>query len=174
MVITILLSALLMMMAGLDARAAVSDLKVSGKSIHGGKALQSSDHGRHTARKQTRREKNGDMQRSLDPDHFKIDITPTTSKTSLPSIVKIKHPTAQPAHMHINMPQRFGRENIPDYDKPKHKMPQRFGRSGEEIPTCVERFGDPELLQRKWRNSPYWRLLRILASDQLLTTRLYW
>nr|XP_057903832.1 pro-FMRFamide-related neuropeptide VF [Doryrhamphus excisus] len=174
MVITILLSALLLMTAGLDAGVVVSDLKVSGKSIHGGKALQSGDHGRHTVRKHTHQEKNGDVQRSLDPDHFKIYISPTTSKTSLPSIVKINHPKTQPTHMHVNIPLRFGREDIPDEDTSQHKLPQRFGRSGEEIPTCAERFGDPELLHRKWIKSPYWRLLRMLASAQIWNMCLYW
>ncbi|XP_061838469.1 pro-FMRFamide-related neuropeptide VF [Nerophis lumbriciformis] len=171
MEITILLSALLMATAvGLGGGAAVFDLKVSGISIQGGRAPQSSDHGRHAARRQTHQEQNGDKRRSLDLESFKIYATPTTIKTGLPRIVRLYPPTAKPANMHANMPMRFGRENVPGDDKSQSNMPQRFGRSREESPKCADCFGD----QRKWPKSPYWRLLRMLARVQFWKTGLSW
>ncbi|KAG7245090.1 hypothetical protein INR49_023656, partial [Caranx melampygus] len=77
---------------------------------------------------------NSDIHRSLDLDSFNMLETPTTSRISLPTIIKLYPPTVKPAHMHANMPMRFGRESDFSDDRVPNSnpnMPQRFGRSWE-------------------------------------------
>uniref|UniRef100_A0A4W6EJF9 Uncharacterized protein n=1 Tax=Lates calcarifer TaxID=8187 RepID=A0A4W6EJF9_LATCA len=96
--------------------------------------------------------------RSLDLESFNMHVTPTASKISLPSIIRLYPPTAKPLHMHANMPMRFGRESHPGDDK--------VIRMCAECPD-VHEARNPELPQRFGRNSLYWRLLRTLANEQL-------
>lgn len=120
------------------------------------------------------------IRRSLDLESFNVHVTPTTSKISLPTIIKLYPPTVKPLHLHANMPMRFGRESNPDDDRSPSSipnMPQRFGRSWEVIQMCTECLGDRETLklpQKLGRNSLYWSLLRTLANAQLLNTGLHW
>ncbi|XP_023286754.1 uncharacterized protein LOC111673268 [Seriola lalandi dorsalis] len=177
---TMFLSALLML-GGLGG-ATASDLQVYGKLIHSDKTLLSSEDGRHTVRKQPHQQTNSEIRRSLDLESFNMHVTPTTSKISLPSIIKLYPPTAKPVHMHANMPMRFGRESDPGDDRAPNSnpnMPQRFGRSWEVIRMCAEcpdirEAPNPALPERLGRNSPFWILLRTLASEQLFNTGLHW
>ncbi|KAM7384044.1 hypothetical protein PAMA_011408 [Pampus argenteus] len=173
MLTTILLLALLML-GGLGG-ATVSDIQVFGKSIHSDRTLLSSNDGRHTVRKQPHQQTKSEYRRSLDLESFNMHVSPTTSKISLPTIIKLYPPTDKPLHMHANMPMRFGRESDPSDDKSPNappNMPQRFGRSWEVIRMCAEcpdarEAPCPALLQRFGR-SPYWCLLRTLYNAQLL------
>lgn len=98
--------------------------------------------------------------RSLDLESFKIQVTPTTSKVSLPTIVRLFSPTVRPLHKHINMPMRFGRNSVPNDDQNSTpNMPQRFGRSWKVIQLRAE--CQPH---RPLRNSQYWSPLRTLAN----------
>ncbi|XP_072226213.1 pro-FMRFamide-related neuropeptide VF [Leuresthes tenuis] len=180
MLTTVVLSALLML-GGLGG-AAASDLHAFGKSMHSDNALQSSKDGRHTVRKQTHQQAKSGIRRSLDLENFNIHVTPTTSKISLPTIIKLYPPTAKPLHMHANMPMRFGRESSPSDERVPNSspnMPQRFGRSWKVIRMCAEcrevrEAPSPVLPQRFGRNAPFWSLLRTLASEQLLNAGLHW
>uniref|UniRef100_A0A1A7YZ08 Neuropeptide VF n=1 Tax=Iconisemion striatum TaxID=60296 RepID=A0A1A7YZ08_9TELE len=178
MLTTVTLLALLML-GGLRG-AAASDFHVFGKSIHNDETLQSSNDNRYSIRKLPRQQLTSGIRRSLDLESFKIHVTPTTSKISLPTIIKLYPPTAKPLHMHANMPLRFGRD-ISDDRAPNSSpnMPQRFGRSWELLQMCAEcrdvrEAPSPVLPQRFGRNAPYWNLLRTLASEQLLNTGLHW
>ncbi|XP_045915345.1 pro-FMRFamide-related neuropeptide VF [Micropterus dolomieu] len=164
----------LMMLGGLGG-AAASDLQVYGKSIHSDKTLVSSDDGRHAVTKQPHQQKKSEIRRSLDLDTFNIHVTPTSSKISLPTIIRLYPPTAKPLYLHANMPMRFGRESNPG----DANLPQRFGRSWGEMKMCAEcptvrEAPNPALPQRFGRNTPYWSLLRTLANAQLLSTDLQW
>ncbi|XP_040909757.1 pro-FMRFamide-related neuropeptide VF [Toxotes jaculatrix] len=180
MLTTMFLSVLLML-GGLGG-AAASDLQVYGKSIHKDKTLLSSQDGRHTARKQPHQQTKGEIRRSLDLESFNVHVTPTTSKISLPTIIKLYPPVAKPLHLHANMPMRFGRESDPSDDRAPNSnpnMPQRFGRSWEVIQMCAEcprvrEAPDPVLPQRFGRNSLYWSLLGTLNNEELLNTGLHW
>ncbi|XP_051246007.1 pro-FMRFamide-related neuropeptide VF [Dicentrarchus labrax] len=178
MLTTVFLSTLLML-GGLGG-AAVSDLQVYGKSIHSDKTLLSSDDGRHTVRKQPHQQAKGEIRRSLDLESFNIHVSPTTSKISLPTIIRLYPPTAKPLHLHANMPMRFGRDSNPGDDRSPNStpnMPQRFGRSWEVFQMCAECPGvqePPKSPQGLRRTSLYWSLLRTLANAELLNTGLHW
>ncbi|XP_044027005.1 pro-FMRFamide-related neuropeptide VF [Siniperca chuatsi] len=171
----------LLMLGGLGG-AAASDLQVYGKSIHTDKTLLSSDDGRHTVKKQPHQQTKSEIRRSLDLDSFNIQVTPATSKISLPIITKLYAPTAQPLHRHSNMPMRFGRDSNPGDDRFPNStpnMPQRFGRSWEEIKMCpqcpgVRKALSPVLPERFGKNTLHWSLLRTLANAQLFNTGLHW
>ncbi|KAI3358022.1 hypothetical protein L3Q82_003041 [Scortum barcoo] len=174
MLTTVFLSALLML-GGLRG-AVVSDLQVYGKSIHSDKTLLSSDNGRQVKKQPHQQQTKSEIRRSLDVDSFNIHVTPTASKISLPTIIKLYPPTAKPLHLHANMPMRFGRDSNNDERTPN--MPQRFGRSWEVIKVCGECHGVQEaqnkLLPQKFgKNSLYWNVFRTLANAQLLDT-LHW
>ncbi|XP_070778332.1 pro-FMRFamide-related neuropeptide VF [Enoplosus armatus] len=179
--LTMVFLSTLLLLGGLGG-AAASDLQVYGKSIHSDKTLLNSDDGRHTVRKQPQQQTKSAIRRSLDLDSFNIHVTPTASKISLPTIIKLYPPTAKPLHQHSNMPMRFGRESSPGDDRSPNSnpnMPQRFGRTLEENKMCAECPGVPEapnpvLPQRFGRNNPYWSLLKTLATVQLLNTGLHW
>uniref|UniRef100_A0A3Q0QYX8 Pro-FMRFamide-related neuropeptide VF n=1 Tax=Amphilophus citrinellus TaxID=61819 RepID=A0A3Q0QYX8_AMPCI len=176
MLVTVILSALLL--RGLGG----SDLQVFGKAVHSGKTLLSSSDGTHSARKQPHQEAKSKIHRSLDLESFNVHVAPTTSKFSHPTIVRFYPPTVKPLHLHANMPLRFGRESDPDDERTPNSspnLPQRFGRSREVTRVCAEcpsvrRAPNQVLPQRFGRNSPYWRLLRTVASQQLLNTGLHW
>lgn len=105
--------------------------------------------------------------RSLDLESLKIQVTPTTSKVSLPTIVRLFPPTIKPLPKHINMPMRFGRDSVPNDDQNSTpNMPQRFGRSWKVIRLCAECPGIRVPMQphRPLRNNQYWSLLRTLAN----------
>nr|QUV72745.1 LPXRFa [Scatophagus argus] len=179
MLSTVFLSTLLMM--GHLGGAASSDLKVYGKSVHSDKTL-STDDGRHTVRKQPHQQVRGEISRSLDLQSFNVHVNPTTSKISLPTIVKLYPPTAKPLHLHANMPMRFGRDSNAGEDRIPNSnpnMPQRFGRSWELIQLCakcpgVQAAPKPVQPQRPGRNRLFWSLLTTLANAQLLDTGLHW
>ncbi|XP_059206478.1 pro-FMRFamide-related neuropeptide VF [Centropristis striata] len=180
MLTTVFLSGLLML-GGLGG-AAVSDSQVNGRSIHNDKTFLASDAGRHTVRKQPHQQTKSEIRRSLDLESFNIHVAPTTSRISLPTIIKLYPPTVKPPHLHVNMPLRFGRESIPDDDQTPNSnpnMPQRFGRSWELICMCsecpdIQEVQNPVLPHRFGRKSPFCSLLRILANAQLLNTGLHW
>lgn len=122
------------------------------------------------------------IHRSLDLESFNIHVAPTTSKFSLPTIVRFYPPTVKPLHQHANMPLRFGRQSHPSDERTPNSspnLPQRFGRSWVAIRVCAEcpsirRVPNQVLSQRFERNSPYWKLLRTVAIEQLLNTGLHW
>uniref|UniRef100_A0A3Q2YIX3 Uncharacterized protein n=1 Tax=Hippocampus comes TaxID=109280 RepID=A0A3Q2YIX3_HIPCM len=168
MVTGILLS-LLLMLGGFDTETA-SIPKVSRKSSCCGKNPQRCNQRWHTGRMQTHNQKKSEALRSLDLEHFKIDVVPTTSETSLPAAVGPHPPDAKPLHLLKNMPQRFGRQSVPDDAKSTPNKPQRFGRSWEVIPKCAKCVGEilnPEACQRWTRNNLCWRLLRTLSRENL-------
>ncbi|XP_027143314.1 pro-FMRFamide-related neuropeptide VF [Larimichthys crocea] len=177
--LTMLVLSTLLMLGGLGG-AAASDLQVYGKASYSDRTFLSSNDGRHVAKKQPHQQTKSGIRRSLDLESFNVHVTPTTSKISLPTIIKLYPPTVKPLHLHANMPMRFGRESNPDDDRSPSSipnMPQRFGRSWEVIQMCTECLGDRETLklpQKLGRNSLYWSLLRTLANAQLLNTGLHW
>ncbi|XP_026156490.1 pro-FMRFamide-related neuropeptide VF [Mastacembelus armatus] len=170
MLTTILLSALLML-GGLR-----------GKSVHSDKHFLSSNDGRHTARQPPHKLTENEIRRSLALESFNIHVAPTTSKFSLPTIIRLYPPTAKPLHMHANMPMRFGRGNDPSDDKAPHStpnMPQRFGRAMEASRICakcpdVREAPNAFLPQRFGRNIPHMSLRRTLSNRQLLGIGLHW
>ncbi|XP_060949313.1 pro-FMRFamide-related neuropeptide VF [Limanda limanda] len=175
MLTTVFLSALLML--GCLGGAAASDLYR--KSIHSDKTMLGGEDGRHTVRRQPHQQTKNEIRKSLDPESFHMRVTPTTSKISRPTIIKLYPPTAQPGHMHANMPMRFGRQIDPEEDKAPNypNMPQRFGRSlGRTCTKCPPSYlaPNPELPQRFGRRSLYWSLLQTLATEQLHKTGLHW
>ncbi|XP_034561472.1 pro-FMRFamide-related neuropeptide VF [Notolabrus celidotus] len=178
MSITVFLSVLLML-GGLGG-AVTTDLRVFGKSAHGGKSLLSSGDGRHVVRKYLHQQTKSDSQRSLDIETFNIHSTPP-SKISLPSIVKLYPPTARPLHLHANMPMRFGRQSSSSEDrgqKSTPNMPQRFGRAWETVQMCagcpkVRGVVNTVLPQRFGRSSLYW-LLKTMVNDQLPNNGMHW
>ncbi|XP_041822961.1 pro-FMRFamide-related neuropeptide VF [Melanotaenia boesemani] len=171
----------LLLLGGLGGVAA-SDIHVFGKSIHSDNTMQGSNDGRHTVKKQPYQQTKSGIRRNLDLESFNIHVTPTTSKLSLPTIIKLYPPTVKPLYKHVNMPMRFGRESSPGDDRSPNSnpnLPQRFGRSWEVIRICAKCRNVREaprlvLPQRFGRNVPYWSLLRTLASEQLLNTGLHW
>ncbi|XP_061521611.1 LOW QUALITY PROTEIN: pro-FMRFamide-related neuropeptide VF [Phycodurus eques] len=191
MVTKILLSVLLML-GGHDA-ATVSIPKVSAKSIRCGKDLQSYDQGWHIVRMHThhqnvtechqqvtaeiqrdwkchRKAFKCEMRRSLNPEHFKIDLAPTTRRMSLPTTVELHPPAVKPPHQLTTMPlYALGAKDPGDYKSPPNK-PQRFGRSWEGIEKCAEyvrEFQNPEAPQRQRINILCWSLLQMLARAKL-------
>ncbi|KAF3833717.1 hypothetical protein F7725_024921 [Dissostichus mawsoni] len=168
-----MLTVVLLLMLG------ASDLQVNGTFINRDKTLLSSDYGRHSVRKQQQ--------------SYKVHVNPTTSRISLPTIIKLQPPTAIPLHLHANMPMRFGRENLPGDEITN--LPQRFGRSWDLCAECLEvrgaqlpqRFGrswdlcaecredrEAQLPQRFGRGSPFWSLLRTMTKAQILNAGLQW
>ncbi|XP_055081467.1 pro-FMRFamide-related neuropeptide VF [Periophthalmus magnuspinnatus] len=127
--------------------AAASQVQIYGKSVYGG--LRSGYVGRQTARGHlTRSPSKNTIHRSLDLEAFNLHVTPTASKISLPTIIRLYPPTAKPLHLHANMPLRFGRANNPAHDSPTNpNMPLRFGRNSDfahnhhVIPNMPLRFG---------------------------------
>ncbi|XP_029918830.1 pro-FMRFamide-related neuropeptide VF [Myripristis murdjan] len=162
-----------LLMLGHHDRIAAFDLQVYGKSIR--------NDSRHTVRRQPHQQTSNGIRRSLDFENFNIHVAPTSSKISLPTMVRLYPPTAKPLHMHANLPLRFGREYDSDDDRlPKSSpnLPQRFGRSWEVIRMCaecpdVEESSLPTLPQRFGRSSLSWSLFRTLASDWPLNTDWY-
>ncbi|XP_039978358.1 pro-FMRFamide-related neuropeptide VF [Xiphias gladius] len=177
---TTFVSALLMLggLGGVE----VSDLQVYGKSVHSDKALLSSENGRHTVREQPHQQTKHEIRRSLDLKSSNMHVTPTTSKISRPSIIKLYPSPTKPLHLHANMPMRSGRESNHDDDKKPNStpnMPQRFGRSSDVIRMCAEcsdvrEAPTPVLLRRLGRDGLYWSLLWTLANEQFLNTGLHW
>uniref|UniRef100_A0A665WGW5 Uncharacterized protein n=1 Tax=Echeneis naucrates TaxID=173247 RepID=A0A665WGW5_ECHNA len=173
---TMFLSALLML-RGLDG-AAGSDLQVNGKLIHSTQTLLSSEDGRHSVRKQQHHEANNEISRSLDHKSYKVHVTPTTSRISLPTIIRLYPQAAKTPQRHTNMPMRFGREINPGDDRAPNStpnMPQRFGRSWEVNRMCAECTGvqeapNPVLSERLEKTIHFWSLLKTLASQQFLNT----
>uniref|UniRef100_A0A672FUE4 Uncharacterized LOC115380997 n=1 Tax=Salarias fasciatus TaxID=181472 RepID=A0A672FUE4_SALFA len=161
---------------------ATSDFQMLEKSLHRDKSLLSDPGGRHSVRRQPHQQMKTESRKSLGIDHLNIHVAPTTSRFSLPTIIKLFPPTARPLHMHANMPLRFGRDgNTGDGNGPNltPNLPQRFGRAREELRVCekcrqVREATNPVLPQRFGRNIPNWSLLRALASEQLSTTGLHW
>ncbi|KAK5855264.1 hypothetical protein PBY51_005382 [Eleginops maclovinus] len=156
--------------------AVASDLQVHGKSINRVKTLLSSDYGRHSVRKQPQQQTKSDIRRSLDQETYKVRLRPTSSRISLPIIIKLHPPTAKPLHLHANMPMRFGRENLPGDERAPNSspnMPQRFGRSWDTCAECRD-VREALLPQRFGRSSPFWSLLRTMAKAQLVNTGLHW
>ncbi|CAN9503845.1 unnamed protein product [Ophioblennius macclurei] len=180
MSITLVVSVVLVL-GGLGG-AATSDFEMLEKFLHRDESLLSDAGSRHTVRKQPHQQMKTESRKSLGIDHYKILVSPTASRFSLPSIIKLYPPTAEPLHMHANMPLRFGRDgSTGDEDKPNltPNLPQRFGRSREVLRVCekcrrVRQVTNPVLPQRFGRNIPNWSLLRALASEQLSTTGLHW
>ncbi|XP_053303427.1 pro-FMRFamide-related neuropeptide VF [Pleuronectes platessa] len=175
MLTTVFLSALLML--GFVGGAAASDLYR--KSIHSDKTLLGGEDGRQTVRRLPHQQTKSEIRKSLDLESFHMRVTPTTSKISLPTIIKLYPPTVKPGHMHANMPMRFGRQIDPDEDKAPNSpnMPQRFGRSrGRMCTKCppVHLAPNPGLPQRFGRRSLYWSLLQTMATEHLLKTGLHW
>ncbi|XP_074543547.1 pro-FMRFamide-related neuropeptide VF [Halichoeres trimaculatus] len=172
MSVTVFLSVLLVL-GGLFGTV-TTDPQVLGKSALGGRSLLSSDDGRHTVRKHLHQQGKSDFHRSLDPNSFKIQPTPTKSKISLPSIIKLYPPTPKPLHLHANMPMRFGRQMGSGNDKGQNpNMPQRFGRGWPTVHMCTEchkrqEQADVVLPQRFGRSSLKWRLYKTLIGDQLI------
>ncbi|XP_077364346.1 pro-FMRFamide-related neuropeptide VF isoform X2 [Festucalex cinctus] len=126
---------------------------------------------------QTQHQTKSELLRSLDLLHLKTNTALTTSKMSLPAIVKLHPPDEKRLHLLTNMPQRFGRESVSDDLKSTPNKPQRFGRSWEAIPKCAECIGEIQNLearQRKRRNIPCWRLHPTLARAKLWKMDLHW
>ncbi|XP_071356595.1 pro-FMRFamide-related neuropeptide VF [Trachinotus anak] len=173
---------LVFLMLGGHGGAAASDLHVYGKLMHSDKTLLNSENGGHAVRKQPHQQTNNEIRRSLDLESFNVHVRPTTSKISLPTMIKLYPPTAKPVHMHANMPMRFGRQSELGDDRAPNSnpnMPQRFGRAWEVIRMCaecpdVQEDSNPALPKRLGRNSLFWSLLRSLATEQLLNTGLHW
>ncbi|KAI4818467.1 hypothetical protein KUCAC02_011808 [Chaenocephalus aceratus] len=142
---------------------------VQGAFINRDKTLLSSDYGRHSARKQ--QQTKSDIRKSLDLESYKVHVNPTTSRISLPTIIKLHPPTAIPFHLHANMPMRFGRENLPGDEITN--LPQRFGRTWDLCAECRED-REAQLPQRFGRGSPFWSLLRTMTKAQILNAGLQW
>ncbi|XP_061597900.1 pro-FMRFamide-related neuropeptide VF isoform X2 [Cololabis saira] len=179
--LTMVILSTLLMLGGVPG-AAASDPRVLGQSIRSDNTLKSSCDSRHNVRTQPPPQTNSGLRRSLDVESFSLHVSPTTSKISLPTIIKLYPPTTQPLHWHANMPLRFGRESSSGDDREQStapNMPQRFGRSREGIHMCAEcrniyEAPSPVLPQRFGRNAASWRLLRALASGRSLNPGLHW
>ncbi|XP_071383931.1 pro-FMRFamide-related neuropeptide VF [Centroberyx affinis] len=177
---TMLLLALLTL--GCLGGAAASDLRVYGKPICNEKTPLSSKDGRHTVRKQPHLQTSNGIRRSLDLETLNIHVTPTSSKISLPTMIKLYPPTAKPLHLHANLPMRFGRESDASNDRsPKStpNLPQRFGRSWEVIRMRAEcpdvgEASSPTLPQSFGRNSLYRSLFWTLANTRPLNVDWQW
>ncbi|KAK7139191.1 hypothetical protein R3I93_016352 [Phoxinus phoxinus] len=74
-----------------------------------------------------------EIPRSLNIEDFALDEAPTSGRVSSPTILRLHPIMAKPAHMHANLPLRFGRDaQVGTGDRaPKStiNLPQRFGRS---------------------------------------------
>ncbi|KAG1948816.1 pro-FMRFamide-related neuropeptide VF [Pimephales promelas] len=94
-----------------------------------------------------------EIPRSLNIEDFALDVAPTSGRVSSPTILRLHPIIAKPAHLHANLPLRFGRdEQAGTGDRaPKStiNLPQRFGRSctmcvrSENAPstTITQKFG---------------------------------
>ncbi|XP_016896912.1 pro-FMRFamide-related neuropeptide VF [Cynoglossus semilaevis] len=172
MLSTVFLSVLLML-GGPGGAAAAADFQVYGKSAYSDKSLPSSEEGRHTVRRQPLQQAKAVTRRSLDLERLNMRVTPTASKSSLPTIIKLYPPTVNP-HIHANMPMRFGREVEPEDDQSHNtpNMPQRFGRAWTFNRVCVKCRGDAD--QVLPGTSLYWSLINSLAVEQFFNTDLHW
>ncbi|XDV34261.1 hypothetical protein PO909_004436 [Leuciscus waleckii] len=72
-----------------------------------------------------------EIPRSLNIEDFALDVAPTSGRVSSPTILRLHPIMAKPAHLHANMPLRFGRDVGTGDHAPKStiNLPQRFGRS---------------------------------------------
>lgn len=108
---------------------------------------------------------------------FNIQVSPTSGRVSLPTIIELYPPTLQPSHRHVNMPMRFGRDSVHDHDDDhistsNANMPQRFGRSRKALQPsgdCPEARGVPSPPFRYARKGSL-SLIRTLVKAQLLKT----
>uniref|UniRef100_A0A3B3ZSU6 Uncharacterized protein n=1 Tax=Periophthalmus magnuspinnatus TaxID=409849 RepID=A0A3B3ZSU6_9GOBI len=145
--------------------AAASQVQIYGKSVYGG--LRSGYVGRQTARGKNT------IHRSLDLEAFNLHVTPTASKISLPTIIRLYPPTAKPLHLHANMPDFAHNHhvipNMPLRNTPT--MPQRFGRAGKMFHVCPP-CSDGEETQETQRDGLYWSL--ILMNVMLIEYVLLW
>ncbi|XP_077051735.1 pro-FMRFamide-related neuropeptide VF [Siphateles boraxobius] len=73
-----------------------------------------------------------EIPRSLNIEDFALDVAPTSSRVSSPTILRLHPIIPKPAHLHVNLPLRFGRdaqESTGDRaPKSTINLPQRFGR----------------------------------------------
>lgn len=111
--------------------------------------------------------------RSLDLESLRIQVTPTASRSSLPTIVRLYPPTDKPLHMHANIPLRFGRGGVAGEDQTPN-LPQRFGRSWKVLQLCTECLRLQRLPKQHHRLVRDWSLVRTLANDQLVNMGLHW
>ncbi|XP_051520166.1 pro-FMRFamide-related neuropeptide VF isoform X1 [Myxocyprinus asiaticus] len=74
-----------------------------------------------------------EIPRSLEIEDFTLDVAPTSGRVSSPTILRLHPLTAKPAHLHANLPLRFGRDAQAGAGdrapKSTINLPQRFGRS---------------------------------------------
>ncbi|XP_055013089.1 pro-FMRFamide-related neuropeptide VF [Boleophthalmus pectinirostris] len=119
----------LLMLGGLGG--AASQVQIYGKSVYGG--MKSGYVGRPgSGGHLTRTPSKNTIHRSLDLEAFNLHVTPTSSRISLPTVIRLYPPTAKPLHLHANMPLRFGRANGPAHDGSTNpNMPLRFGRNSD-------------------------------------------
>nr|BAJ41195.1 LPXRFamide peptide precursor [Takifugu alboplumbeus] len=166
--------AMLLMIAGIGG-AAETDLQVNGKLND---RTLSSREGRHNVRKQLRHQIKSNILRSLDMERINIQVSPTSGKVSLPTIVRLYPPTLQPHHQHVNMPMRFGRDGVQGGDHVPNlnpNMPQRFGRSWKVIRLCEDCSKVQGVLKHQVRYGRNGQsLIRTLVNAQLLKTGLHW
>lgn len=111
--------------------------------------------------------------RSLGLDTLRMQVAPTASRSSLPTIVRLYPPTDKPLHVHANMPLRFGRGSVAGEDQTPN-LPQRFGRSWKVLQLCTECLRLRRLPEQQHRLVQDWSLLRTLANDQVASTGLHW
>lgn len=85
--------------------------------------------------------------RSLNIGDFPLTVLPTSSRASLPIVMKLHH-GGKPSHLHANLPLRFGRTSevlqpreLQTSPKSSLNLPQRFGRS--EVCSKCKRSGTP-------------------------------
>uniref|UniRef100_A0AAV2K9G9 Uncharacterized protein n=1 Tax=Knipowitschia caucasica TaxID=637954 RepID=A0AAV2K9G9_KNICA len=99
---------------------------------------------RHSARRpqRTKSSSKTSVHRSLDLEALTLQASPSTSRSSLPAVVRLFPPTSKPAPLPLNMPLRFGRTNtVQDLDNSgpvNPNLPMRFGRDNANLPM---RFG---------------------------------
>nr|QTW97892.1 gonadotropin-inhibitory hormone [Carassius auratus x (Cyprinus carpio x Carassius auratus)] len=74
-----------------------------------------------------------EIPRSLELEDFTLNVAPTSSRVSSPTILRLHPIIKKPTHLHANLPLRFGRDaqmNARDRaSKSTINLPQRFGRS---------------------------------------------
>ncbi|KTF77195.1 hypothetical protein cypCar_00042573 [Cyprinus carpio] len=73
-----------------------------------------------------------EIPRSLEIEDFTLNIAPTSTHVSSPTILRLHPKITKPTHLHPNLPLRFGRdtEMTPrERAKSNINLPQRFGRS---------------------------------------------
>ncbi|NP_001076418.1 pro-FMRFamide-related neuropeptide VF precursor [Danio rerio] len=74
-----------------------------------------------------------EIPRSLEIQDFTLNVAPTSGGASSPTILRLHPIIPKPAHLHANLPLRFGRDAQPGTGdrapKSTINLPQRFGRS---------------------------------------------